>query len=749
MTKERKSISGWLSERGYYWRIVLFVLGSALLAFLVYGQRPADDIDYFESSFLVFAFVNLNIAILCVLIFLVGRNIVKLVFDRKRHILGAKLRQRLVVALVGLTLIPIIILFVLASGLLNRAMEGWFSNQVESAVTSSVEIAKYHYNELERNIKKLSTQIVEELQSKQLSIASPKTLEAYLDSIRKRENLFGLQLYSSAPKVYAEALNAAAEIESFSLPLPDKVTLSKALEGGRIAILEEKGASKFIRVYTSVVLNSQRMVLLLTHRVDPKLSNLLGIVNDSFKEYEQLKYFRNPLRSGYILTLSMITGMILFAAIWFGFYIARELSIPIQRLAEGTREVAKGNYDFQIQHGGDDEIGVLVSSFNKMTKDLKNSRADAESKSLFINTILANLAIGVIATDNAQRITSINGVAKRIWSLKGENELLGKRLEELLSGDNFDQLASLLGALEDDREEDSTSVAEKEFSIISEGREINILATAGRIVDRESRLLGMVLLFDDITELSKAQQMSAWREVARRIAHEIKNPLTPIQLSAQRLQRLFEKKEAYAEGIESTQTIVEHVRSIKRLADEFSNFARMPTAEFLPAALNSIISDIVGSYAGNHNDIVFQFVAEARMPEIYVDQEQIRRVIINILDNAISALRKYYTEEADGRGRIVVKTRYDKRRKSVSFEVSDNGPGINDLDKTRIFQPYYTTKEEGTGLGLAVVTTIVSDHQGTIRVFDNTPKGAKFIVELPVSAKGITQRRFADVAVDV
>ena len=258
----------------------------------------------------------------------------------------------------------------------------------------------------------------------------------------------------------------------------------------------------------------------------------------------------------------------------------------------------------------------------------------------------------------------------------------------------------------------------------------------------EGAFLGTLLLFDDITDLARAQAMSAWREVARRIAHEIKNPLTPIQLSAQRLHKHLAETPGREELIESADTIVENVEIITKLANEFSRFARMPTAEPRLADLNSMISDAVSMLAANESQIVFQFIADNKIPEIHVDIGQIRAVLINLLDNAAAALNAEENRPSTaGRSKIVVRTTYNRKQKTVQIEVSDNGPGIPAADRFRIFQPYFTTKKGGTGLGLAIVNTIIRDHQGDIRVYDNAPRGVKFIVELPASRQNITQRR--------
>jgi two-component system nitrogen regulation sensor histidine kinase NtrY len=713
-----------------------------LLGFLVYGQRPRDESAYLGNNLLFFLLVNLLIVILCVLVFLVGRNVVKLIFDRRRNILGSKLRLRLVAAFVGLTLIPTSLLFVLASDLLSQAMEGWFSTQVEASVESAVELARNHYAAVrtlaERSSRRAATDLAE---PGRLGVDRPAFLEA-LERTRQEYDLFAARFYPRADAPPHEAMNAAATLEPFSEPAIDRAALGRAFAGEMGVTSDEKSASQFVRVYLPVSSPGFHGVLVTSTRIQPEISHALGIVTDSFNEYEQLKFFKQPLRLGYLLTLAMITLLILFSAIWIAFYLARELVVPIQRLAEGTEAVARGNYDFQIRTSGDDEIGSLVRSFNRMTTDLKNSRRDAERRRLFIETILSNLAVGVVGLDTNRIVTSANAAAARIYELS-EDTMIGRSIDAVLKPVDLEPIEILLGAIagEEAIPQLTSDVAECELNIVSQGRELKIICTAGKIIDLSGRWSGTVLLFDDITDLSKAQHMSAWREVAQRIAHEIKNPLTPIQLSAQRLARLLAGSDIAPAVRESTQAIVENVDSIKRLANEFSHFARMPTAEFKIADVNHLIADTLAPYAENHSEIVFQFIPDTRVPDIVMDPEQVRRCLMNLIDNAIAACTG--SPPSDTGARILVRTDYDKRRRMVVLEVSDNGPGIPPGDKSRIFEPYFTTKDAGTGLGLAIVTSIVADHQGYIRCYDNHPRGTKFIIELPVSPRAATQRRFS------
>lgn len=730
-----------LRRAGVGLRLGLFLLGALVLGLLVYGQRPGEESTYFGNNLFVFLLVNLLVVILCVLVFLVGRNVVKLIFDRRRNILGSKLRLRLVAAFVGLALVPTSLLFVLSSDLLSQAMEGWFSNHVEASVEGAVELAQSHFSWLKK--RSLSdTEQVARLVGEAGSIGNAALVEL-LERRRQEFDFFSLRLFERPEAPPLEVTNAAATIDSFSEPPVESGELVKAFAGETVVTSEEKSPSHFVRVYLPVSFPGRHGVLMSATRISPEVAHALRAVTDSFNEYEQLKFFRQPLRLGYLLTLAMITLLVLFSAIWFAFYLARELVVPIQRLAEGTEAVARGNYDFQIRASGDDEIGSLVRSFNKMTSDLRGSREEVEQRRLYTETILANLAVGVIGLDPGRQVTSVNAAAARIFELP-EEAMLGRGIAEVLKPGDFEQIETLLGAIAgwESGAVLTSDVAECELTVVSQGRELKIICTAGKILDVHGRWLGTVLLLDDITDLSKAQHMSAWREVAQRIAHEIKNPLTPIQLSAQRLQRLLSGGDVAPAVKESTQAIVENVDSIKRLANEFSHFARMPTAEFTVADINHLITDAIAPFAENHSDIVFQFIADSRVPDVTMDREQIRRCVINLIDNAIGAVS---AAPPQGEGaRIVVRTDYDKRRKFVLLEVADNGPGISHADKTRIFEPYFTTKEGGTGLGLAIVTSIVSDHQGYIRCYDNTPRGAKFVVELPVTPRVVTQRRFAE-----
>lgn len=718
-------------------RLFITTLMASLFFCLIYLQKPSEEFSQVGSNLLVFILVNMIIVVLGLLAFLIGRNVVKLVFDRRRNILGSKLRMRLVMAFVSLTLVPTVIIFVLASGLLSSAMEGWFGEHIETVFNGAVEIAKQQNATLKQEVESS----LKELNKYLLHSPEKKELEQRVEIFREQHNLSSIHLYNFAKSNLLKVESATSVIENFKEPDVEPAMLDKAISHvGPMIIIEQKNASEFIRGYTPVKYADKDAILIVSKRINPEMSHAMNTVNESYNEFEQIQLFRGPLKSAYLLTLAVITGLILFSAIWFGFYMAKELSVPIQKIAEGTRAISKGNYDFRIKEVGDDEMSFLIKSFNTMTHDIKVSKEDREKNRVYIETILANLAVGVIALDMSENIVNINSAAAGLFGVKEVNLAAGKGVKEVIGDEAYAQVSPLLHELENLTSVQG-KVKEKELLIHSSGEELKVLCTIGRVIDSTNKSVAIVLIFDDITELVKAQHMSAWREVARRIAHEIKNPLTPIQLSAQRLQKLLNDKDNIPAVSESTQTILENVDSIKRLANEFSNFARMPTAEFSDSDINNLISLCIPAFVDNHSDIMFQFIADGKLPRVTVDTEQMRRVIINLIDNAIAAIKACDAKRE--RHKVLIKTIYNPGDERFQIEIADSGVGVSDGDKVKIFDPYFTSKKGGTGLGLAIVSSIISEHQGHIKVFDNIPHGARFVVDLPVEIKSSTQRKFA------
>lgn len=723
------------------WALLVSAVLLALLAVSKIIDWRSEE-DSFASNILVFFLVNLNIMALLVLIVMVGRNVVKLIFERRRGILGAKLRSRLMGAFVLIACIPMVLSFIVASGLINEAMEGWFSTQIESAVTSSMTIARQYVSGVKVSVKAAADRVKIDLVNRATNADSLAGLRGHLENLRNLNDLYAIKILSKSGELLLESVHPAAAVESFAEPPLDQEALRNAARGEDSLRIEELGASQFVRYYTQL----RSHIMVISFRMDPDIVHAQGVVNDSFNEYEQLKSFKHPLKSNFFLTLGLFNLTTLFGAIWVAFFVSKQITGPIQRLAEGTRSVARGNYDFELKPTRDDEIGFLVNSFNQMLRDLRSSRDEAEHRGVLIETILANLAVGVVALDNQKRVTTVNSAAGALLQVDHINFVPGAPLSELLRPQDLANIAPLLKALAPDNGKSSTSIAEVETRIESGGRELIVVATAGRIISGEGAHLGYVLLLDDVTELSRSQHLAAWRDVARRIAHEIKNPLTPLQLSAQRLEKLMKGSEHSSSVEESTRSIVEHVEIIKRLANEFSEYGRMPTAQFIPTDLTTLLTNTVQSFTAEHQDLTFGLTVEEKIPEMLLDPEQIRGVFRNILNNAVAAIRSYNISE---NGEVLAKLNFDRKTMRAVIEFADNGPGVPASDKNRIFEPYFTTKKGGTGLGLAIVSTVISDHQGEVRVFDKQPHGTRIVITLPQYPQHTTIRKITGISHEV
>lgn len=740
MVTKRLKLAVWWERIEMPLRLAIFVLGASLLALVLYWQKPEIEIENFSSNLTFFILINLNIALLFVFVFLVARNIIKLIFERKQNILGSKLKEKLIFAFGGLTLVPTIIIFILSSTMLSRSMEEIFSKNIVEAITNANELAQNYYSILEKNYEDIGKSLEQKINStKSLKLLEnrAKLNELFLNTIKSKD-VYDITLVDGQNNVVASKIKDNIK-SSYRLPLdPDSLNEVVKKNVSR-AILEDVLNTQVLRLYYPIKLNDKVFSIVITGLIDESINESLIQVEDAYKDYENLMFHKNPLRSSYLLTLAMMTMLILFAAIWIAFYIAKEITVPIEKLANATKQVAHGDYDCVIKTVGNDELSYLSRSFNVMLSDLKQSKNETERHRLFMETVLSNLAVGVITLNKDRKLIAVNTAASDILSIKAGEHDGTKSLYDIFDKQIADKLINLLNDSSLILDEFSLGMTDTEFTIRTEGREYQIVCTAGAIVDSTGDTLGSVLIFDDVTDLSHAQKMAAWREVARRIAHEIKNPLTPIKLSAQRIQRNAKQNNLPLLYEESSEMIVEQVDIIKRLIDEFSNFARMPTSSFEKIDIVSFLKDIILSFSENNTDIEFNSDIEEDALEASIDVGQMRLVLLNLFENAMQALRNAKTVDP----KIFVKLSYLKKIKSFSIEIADNGPGISDLDKTRIFEPYYTTKDTGTGLGLAIVTSVISDHRGRIRTFDNKPKGAKFIITLPISqsdARTKTQR---------
>lgn len=708
------------------------VLSASLIALTLFGGWIYITTFGGGDNFSLLILAYLQILVIVTLAVVVGRNIVKLIFDRKREVLGAKLRTKLVLAFGGLTLIPAILLFIVASGLLNRAFEGWLSKQVSQLVESSLVVAQRGLALESSAATAAAEEVRDQLAKSLIQLNGDKALQnkfhERLEELRRSFGLFRLAVYGPGPKVLDEASHPTASVAGFQEPPIKGAFIEASLRGAEQTISEVEEGSPFVRVGLPLGDADRRHALVAVKRLDPEQYEALGVVQDTYVSFGQLKVYRSPLRSSYLLALAGVTLLVLFAAVWVAFAIAKYIVGPVERLVGATAQVSSGNYDIVVGDASDDELGILVESFNKMTRELGASRRESEQRRLLIERIFRQLAVGVVSVDRQGKISAVNPVFLRLLNVSCAE---GMNLLAALLPEHRRVIQPLMEELES---LEGNSILERHIQLQGQGRVLEIALSVGKIMNTKDEWIETLLVVDDVTELAKAQSLAAWREVARRIAHEIKNPLTPIQLSAQRLQRAAQRGDDLVALVkESSPIIVENVDSIKRLADEFSQFARMPAAVLELTDLNYLLRETIFSLGERHAEVSFNFIGDESLPMIMIDPEHIRRMVLNLLENAAASILGDLRQSKEGpSGSIEIRSLFNPREEKVVVEICDNGPGVSEEIRGKIFDPYFTTKKGGTGLGLAIVSSIVAERGGKIRVFSRVPRGARFVVELPL-----------------
>ncbi len=695
-----------------------------------------------SNTILMFILLNINLLLLLLLIFLVFRNLVKLIYDRRRRSIGANLRTRLVITFVALTLLPTTVLFVFSINFISASLKYWFNAPVERALQGALDISEHRYASMAKDSEALIRSIAEQLIATQaLSRSGRHALQGYLQAIQAQHDLVAVEIYTPA---FRRAVLVQSPLQKeISLDLIGSDKLQRAANPASAeTTIETVATGELIRAFAKLPAGADARgtgaYIVLTKRVPSTLTADRRTVLKNIEEFHQIKLLKKPIQTTYYMYWSIVALLVMFCAIWFGFYLAKSMTIPLMELAEGTRRVANGDLTVHLDLRAGDEIGVLVDSFNKMTHDLRLSREqlelsaemlrqrnkEIEARRRYMEIVLKNISAGVISLDATGVILTMNTSAEKMLSLNAD-KIVNRRFEALLPPPLRDDALAVWREIQSK----TAGTVERPLRLTIKGRSRSFLASLAPLQDDRHRPIGVVMVFDDLTELEKAQRMAAWREVARRIAHEVKNPLTPISLSAQRLKRKYGHQIADAVFEECTRMIIDHVELIRNLVNAFSDFARFPSANPQPCDLAPIIEETVALYKEGHERIRFslQIEGDLPIPLLSLDRQQIKQAMINLVDNAISALR--------GRGQIEIRLCHCQTKANVQIIISDNGPGISDEDKSRLFEPDFSTKKAGMGLGLTIVSTIVAEHDGTIRVEDNEPRGARFFISLPIAGQ--------------
>ena len=718
----------------------VIVLCMLLIPLLAYTQRSLlkGELNLpISSTILIFALININGLLLLLMLYLILRNLVELVFERKNNILGSRLRVRLVIAFVSLSMIPTIILFLVSLGSVSTAMEYWFNTNVEESLQSSLTLARNLFHETENQAITLGNHIKQRLEKGDIHVDDTLKLQQRFDTTLSLLPLGAPDALSLiTPRLGLIVSSKGKQLAATSLPEIPTEALRKTANSQEPEIITRLvPAGELVQAIMLIQSNDPNQSFLVTTLLIPneKLA-LMQSVSKGITDYKQLVMLKAPIKLSMIIMLLIITLLILFGAIWFGFFIARSMTASINKLAEGTQRVANGDLDFTIEKDSNDEMGLLVDSFNSMTSDLLQSNRElaethqalqqsnliSEQRRRYLETILKHVAAGVIAINEHNEVTTINPFASNLLKINPDL-FLHKDFHKALPRSHVSVIENFFHDL---LKSGKRSIERHLNLTVRKGETYSLLVNITRLIDEQGRSIGYVIVFDNLTKLEKAQRLAAWQEVARRIAHEIKNPLTPIQLSAQRLRKRYlttitNDREIFEQ---CTGTIISQVDEIKRLVTEFSDFARMPRIKKQQADIIAIATDTLVLYREGHKHISFTLEHDP-VPLFSFDAVQLKRVLINLLDNAVSVL-------AHG-GSVSIEIRLHKEEKAVRIIVCDNGPGMSDQVRQRLFEPYFSTRKSGTGLGLAIANTIITEHNGLITVRDNEPTGTIFTIELP------------------
>ena len=661
----------------------------------------------------LFVLWYLDVVLIAATLFVIFRALIKLLLERRRGVLGAKFKTKLLVTQLGLTAIPIALLFLAATNLLQRAVDRWFSTPVETIVNRSEALRDAADRHLADSASREARAIARALDR----APAPDPAAFLADDLRLRD-FASLEWYGSGTPVRVVAPGAAAP------PEVAPAFLAQARDAGEARWIDfAPDGSRWYRAAA----RSSRGIAAAALRLTPADAAAGDFVARAWSEYRKMEVQKSAIKATNVLVFTLLTLALLFAAIWTGLTLARRITAPIGALAESTRKITQGDLTAEVDVPASDELGILVESFNTMTAEIRENRRRLEESNVdltainrrldrerqLLSTILETARTGIVALDRDGKVQLANPAALEMLGLARPPE----SLEELAPRS---ELAPLLESVAAARA--GAAAAPREFPTGGSRRvEVSVAATPGE----GGAARGYVIALEDTTEVARAQKLEAWTEAARRVAHEIKNPLTPIKLSAERMVRKLDAADPGAGDAvrQGAEVIIEEVDLLKSLVDQFSRFARMPESRPVETDLTALVEKTVALYREAKDGVALEF--ENRLPRrtYRLDGDQVQRVLVNLLDNALEA--------CEAGGSVVLAL--GQTGGVLTIQVSDTGSGIDARDREKIFLPDFSTKPGGSGLGLAIVSRIVADHRGTIRWEENRPRGSRFIIEIPAA----------------
>jgi two-component system nitrogen regulation sensor histidine kinase NtrY len=708
----------WLAEQNKRKRERRWILALALFLILLIWFEirlfgVASELPFVHSIFF-FGLVNFNLVLLLFLLFLAFRNLVKAFAEKKSGLFGSSLRFKLTLAFLSFTTVPTFLIYVTNATYVNASFDKWFSSQMQSIMQASIDLSQHFYFVTKKRNYHVSELLVKEL-------GKAKTSSARVQKMRSFVRQYLLDAVEYYPKWNAERELVMSSEDNIPLIPPVAESLLRQVwdEKRSTSQIENFASGNLVRVIVPSLKPAGLIVI--SSYVPLSLVGKMNNIHRFMEEYKGAGPMRYPLKSIYSTILVIMSLVIVVAALWFAFYLARQLSTPLIQLGQATQLVAKGEYRPLDIQSGYEEIHHLVESFNQMSEKLSRALKDLDARRRYNDEILRTISTGVLSIDVRGKITTMNPRAAELLRLSAE-QWIGRPVRELLRQEYFRKFAELVRMMN----EHKVGSIQRELQVNIEGEIKPFLLQLSLLKNDEGEEIGKLAVFDDLTPIINAQRAAAWRDVARRIAHEIKNPLTPIKLSAERILKNYRDRIQDSSFENSVKMIIQQTDELKRLVNEFFQFARLPEIRPSLGSLNQLISERLAWYQSGYPKIDFRLNLDPKLPSFLMDTGQLGQVLTNIVDNAIAAVEK------ESKPCIEVTTEYLAELNLVRWTIKDNGPGIPGSQRAQVFQPYWTTKSQGSGLGLAISKKIIEDHNGFIRVGENVPRGAQFIIELPV-----------------
>ena len=713
--------------------VVLLLLLIVLVLFSM--QKGYSVLEHSGSQLMVFVAINVNIVLLAIVFYLIARNLLKLSYERRRHVLGVNLKTKLITSFIILSL-PAMGFHLFASYFIATNLESWLKGQQESVIQSAQNVSDAYHQNLRKTMELqhlIWANYLIESKGEFSAIKPLKNIEADVSIYSEDQELLHQWMQNEISQTYwtAPSLNEWYQIKSNK-----QIWFTKELEDRII-----------YRHITPVSYENKQLFLEIFYPASPYSSSAISEIISQGHNTRFLTESEDLVRGYYLIIFLLMTLFIIFVATWLAFYLARGFVQPIEDLALATQRVSEGELGFQVKLQGplDKDFALLMKSFNSMSRDLlehqialnkttsnlQDSHRTLESQIRFVELVLENITTGVMSLDVEGHIEILNHSAKQMLQLKPGVDT-GRHYRDVLEEESLQQFEEMVEQIKSDKERSIS----RNLIVHKKDGPVEVSATLLVLQNSEGKSAGMVCVYNNITEIQRLQRARAWREVARRIAHEIKNPLTPIQLSAERINRKYAGEVSDDVALhQSTQTIINEVQHLKRMVSEFSNFAKIPESNPQISDLNQIIMNTLHLFHENlPARISLTTDLSESLPQLPLDSEQIRRVIINLVDNSISSIEKKGTlSRIFNQGKIIIRTRHVPDLNIICMDVEDNGTGIAPEISDQLFEPYTTTKEHGTGLGLTIVSQTISDHNGFTRFRNLETGGVCFTIELPVN----------------